>query len=135
MNGEWEAGTTPWIRQRQPERSWNHVKDNTVQCYFCGQMTAKRSTTDHDQDTGRVELYCQSDLCDAREMVVLVRRDGAGATWRADSRALAALDEGRLDIDEVLRQTSSEDMFLTFSEVARDRSEETVQRRTAHPQG
>jgi hypothetical protein len=71
------------------------------QCYFCGGQTVTRSVSDIADDTGRIDLYCDNPDCDAREIAVIVCRDGHGAWGRADVRALAAIDEGRLDIESV----------------------------------
>ncbi|MFB6489617.1 hypothetical protein P2A57_24370 [Xanthomonas perforans] len=49
------------------------------------------SLGDEPSDNKRVEVYCDSQSCEAREVIVLVRR-GDGANMRADVRALAALD-------------------------------------------
>lgn len=83
----WDAGTAPWAR-RSLEAS------ETVPCYFCGGQTAVVSFGDVSDDKGRLELYCENQLCDAREVVVLVGRDGADAFLRADVRALRAIDQG-----------------------------------------
>lgn len=82
---EWEAGETPWARQGA-ER---------LPCYFCGGHTAILSSGDRPDDPGRLELYCDNQMCDAREVVVLVKRDGAGAPERADVRALREVDRPR----------------------------------------
>ncbi|MFB7977278.1 hypothetical protein [Streptomyces vinaceus] len=85
---EWEAGTEPWAR-RVPQSD-----HKALPCYFCGGRTAMRAHGDLPDDAGRLELYCDNQMCDAREMVVLVLRDGAGAHDRADVRALRVIDEG-----------------------------------------
>jgi hypothetical protein len=82
---EWESGAAPWIRQ-QP-------RGTKVLCYFCGQATAIVSMGDRNQDTGRVQVYCDNHACAARETEVLVIRDGARARLRADVRALKAIDD------------------------------------------
>ncbi|MGY2084870.1 hypothetical protein [Blastococcus sp. SYSU DS0539] len=61
-------------------------------CYFCGRDTVRISHADLHADTGRVQLYCDNTHCAAREVTVLVERDGVGAGRRADVRALRALD-------------------------------------------
>ncbi|MFB8181533.1 hypothetical protein ACFC8N_37040 [Streptomyces sp. NPDC055966] len=86
--GDWESGTTPWAR-RLPD-----AEQKALPCYFCGERTAMTSWGDLPDDTGRLEVYCDNELCDAREVVVLVQRDGAGAHDRADVRALRAIDTG-----------------------------------------
>ncbi|WP_329376252.1 hypothetical protein [Streptomyces sp. NBC_01483] len=97
MDNEWEAGTTPWLRQQQTTASWG-PESSPVQCMFCGGKTLKRSASDREQDPGRLELYCDNQFCDAREMVLLVRRDGADAIFRADVKALNLIDNGTLDV-------------------------------------
>ncbi|MEU3295754.1 hypothetical protein ABZ722_25760 [Streptomyces longwoodensis] len=82
---EWEAGEAPWARQ-----GTEHLP-----CYFCGGRTAILSSGDRPDDPGRLELYCDNQMCDAREVVVLVKRDGAGAPDRADVRALREVDRPR----------------------------------------
>lgn len=62
-------------------------------CPFCGQASAKRSYGDEEADTGRLELYCTNDNCQAREITVLVMRDSYQAHTRADVRILHAIDE------------------------------------------
>jgi hypothetical protein len=97
MRNEWDAGATPWLRQHQTTAGYGD-QQQPVQCMFCGAQTIKRSASDRDQDTGRIELYCDNQLCDAREMVLLVKRDGAGSIFRADVRALHLVDDGTLDV-------------------------------------
>ena len=81
----WVAGETPWVRRTGAQR--RHFR-----CMFCGDETAILSANDHIGDYGRVEVYCDSPECDAREVVLLIRR-GEGANRRADVRALAAVDK------------------------------------------
>lgn len=97
MSLNWNAGDQPWLRRHQPEAGYGSAPD-PVQCMFCGGKTLKRSATDHPKDPGRLELYCDNELCDAREMVLLVVRDGARAHLRSDVRALRLIDSGELDI-------------------------------------
>jgi hypothetical protein len=61
-------------------------------CYFCGSNVAKLSSGDRPDDPGRLELYCENQECDAREVAILVLRDGTGAPERADVRALREVD-------------------------------------------
>ncbi|MGC9670936.1 hypothetical protein ACNTMW_30865 [Planosporangium sp. 12N6] len=61
-------------------------------CYFCGTQMLRRSYGDREQDPFRVELYCDNPDCEAREIIVLVRR-GLGTHLRADVRALRDLDD------------------------------------------
>lgn len=97
MSGEWKAGGKPWLRRRQPETTYGH-EPKAVQCMFCGEQTVKRSASDRPQDPGRLELYCDNGRCEAREMTLLVKRDGAGANQRADVKALNLIDDGSLDV-------------------------------------
>ncbi|MFJ7909723.1 hypothetical protein [Kitasatospora sp. NPDC096204] len=106
----WDTGTTPWLRRAQAEQQPSGQKK--VQCLFCGAQTAILSTGDLDGDQGRVEVYCDNGRCDAREVIMLVRRDGAHARWRADVRTLEAIDDGRLNVDEALPQSEG---FKTYS--------------------
>ncbi|MFJ6993857.1 hypothetical protein [Streptomyces sp. NPDC003090] len=78
---EGEAGETPWARQ-----GTKHLP-----CYFCGGHTAILSSGDRPDDPGRLEVYCDNQMCDAREVVALGKRDGAAASDRADVRALGGL--------------------------------------------
>ncbi|MBZ6211615.1 hypothetical protein KVH31_34535 [Streptomyces olivaceus] len=116
MPNEWEAGATPWLRRHQPEATYGH-EPNPVQCLFCGGQTVKRSSSDDDEDPGRIELYCDNGSCDAREMVLLVRRDGEKADLRADVMALRMVDEGSLDVNSAYPRK-----FRTYSwtEMARE---------------
>lgn len=87
----WSSGQKPWIRAALPGEALN--AQGYAQCYFCGAQTAKLSAGDLSGDTGRVEVYCNNSNCDAREVAVIVVRDGHGAGDRADVRVLRALDE------------------------------------------
>lgn len=111
MSEEWNAEGEPWLRRHQPEATYAH-EPKSVQCLFCGSQTLKRSASDRSQDPGRLELYCDNGRCDAREMVLLVRRDGAGAGRRADVRALNLLDDGTLDVHTAFPpEAKSHDLF------------------------
>ncbi|MFD0207441.1 MULTISPECIES: hypothetical protein [Saccharothrix] len=82
----WDSGTRPWIRGLADE--------TPVLCYFCGEQTAIVSMEDRLDDTGRVELYCRNTDCDARDITVLVMRDGTRETaQRADVRVLRMIDD------------------------------------------
>ncbi len=89
----WSAGDEPWIR-RQSRLGAGSATDNGggAQCYFCGENTLKRSFGDLSADAGRVGVYCDNSDCDAREITVVVDRDGAGAGSRADVRTLQYLE-------------------------------------------
>ncbi|MER7834125.1 hypothetical protein [Streptomyces sp. NPDC095602] len=88
---EGEAGETPWARQ-----GTKHLP-----CYFCGGHTAILSSGDRPDAPGRLEVYCDNQMCDAREVVVLVKRDGAAVSDLADVRALGEVDRPR-ETPEVL---------------------------------
>lgn len=128
MSNEWEAGATPWLRRHQPKTTWAS-EPNPVQCMFCGGQTIKRSESDRDDDPGRIELYCDNGSCDAREIVLLVKRDGANAFSRADVRALGLIDNGTLDV-----HTAFPPQFKssTLSELMADYGKDT-ERRTRQP--
>jgi hypothetical protein len=80
----WIAGETPWIRRDLSQNRY-------TRCPFCGEESAILSVSVRSADYGRVEIYCDSPECDAREIIILVRR-GEGAHQRADVRALRAVD-------------------------------------------
>ncbi|MWV58725.1 hypothetical protein [Rathayibacter sp. VKM Ac-2754] len=86
----WQVGETPWVRSALVGPAAN--SPGYAQCYFCGQMTAKLSESDVEADTGRVDVYCNNTWCEARETTVLILRDGAAASDRADTRMPAAID-------------------------------------------
>lgn len=136
MENAWESGTTPWLRREQPKTTWG-TESQPAQCMFCGARTVKRSGHDKAADHGRLELYCDNGDCDAREVIVLVRRDGGDAVDRADVRALAALDQGLLDIDEVeasgREETSAVLPTLGYVDLMSRKPGPTVERRTALP--
>lgn len=75
----WAHGTAPWIRSgRDP-----------ITCYLCGETTMIRSSGDEEADSGRVQVYCRNLRCDAREVELIVLRDGTSATLRrADAQVL-----------------------------------------------
>jgi hypothetical protein len=92
-SGNWDAGTQPWVRQVAPSGySASAAHGQGVRCYFCGHDTAKISGADVQNDTGRVEVYCDNTDCDARTVTILVEKDGGGAGQRADVRALHVID-------------------------------------------
>lgn len=131
MNNEWEAGATPWLRRHQTDKTWS-IEARSVQCMFCGADTIKRSTSDRDEDPGRIELYCDNQSCDAREMVLLVRRDGADAIFRADVRALKLIDDGTLDVHAAFPpQVKS----YTMAELLVDRPDVVERRRRRSERG
>jgi len=90
-DGGWESGDEPWIRRELTGDAFG--ARGYAQCYFCGEHTAKLSGTDLRSDSGRVEVYCDNGDCDAREVTVIVTRDGNRADMRADVRILRALDD------------------------------------------
>ncbi|MFE2755654.1 hypothetical protein ACFXGA_27005 [Actinosynnema sp. NPDC059335] len=101
-------------------------------CYFCGEFSAIVSLHDRAADVGRVEVYCTNSDCEAREMTVLVMKDGTRETAeRSDVRVLRMIDDpsrpGRLrarrrGVPEV-SEASAEDEWLV------DDSDEVVARR------
>lgn len=71
----------PWLRRM--------VRENSASCYFCGDDTLIRSGGDLPVDHRRVEVYCDNDQCDAREIEVIVVDDGTEDTAaRTDVRIL-----------------------------------------------
>lgn len=129
MELEWESGSTPWLRRVQAEQGRKRV-----QCFFCGADAAILSDRDLEGDHGRIEVYCDNGMCDAREVIVLVRRDGARARWRADVRALEGIDDERLSVDDAL-PPSGEFKVRSFMEVyeADSRDSDIVALRSAQP--
>ncbi|MEU2769801.1 MULTISPECIES: hypothetical protein [Streptomyces] len=111
MPNEWETGAMPWLRRHQPETTFTN-EPNPVRCMFCGADSIKRSQMDRSEDTGRIELYCDNGLCEAREIVLLVKRDGAGAGSRADVRALNLIDKGILDVHATFPRQSESYTFV-----------------------
>ncbi|MFJ5657486.1 hypothetical protein ACIQD5_29700 [Streptomyces microflavus] len=77
------------------ETEWVAGEVPSLPCYFCGGRTAILGSGDRPDDPGRLEVYCDNPMCDAREIAVLVKRDGAGAPDRADVRALREVDRPR----------------------------------------
>ena len=76
------AQSIPWLRRVRRESS--------ASCYFCGVDTLIRSAGDLSIDHRRVQVYCDNDRCDAREIEVLVVDDGTENTSaRTDVRILA----------------------------------------------
>jgi hypothetical protein len=68
-------------------------------CPFCGQSSLLLSNVDLGIDTERVEVYCDNARCDAREIILLIRR-GEGTHDRADVQALRAVDDGTTEEQE-----------------------------------
>lgn len=102
---QWEAGTQPWVRREGHARN-GHGYEGTgfATCYFCGHQTAKLSGGDVFADTARIEVYCDSQVCEAREVTILVTRDGSSRTLdRADVRVLRAIDGNKMVDDGELR--------------------------------
>lgn len=93
MVNEWGAGTAPWLR-RQMVNDDDAVAD-AMPCPFCGGRTLIRSLNDLRKDNVRMELYCDSQMCDARAITIMVKSDGTAETAeRPDLRALEAIDSG-----------------------------------------
>lgn len=129
MSGRrWDAGWQPYARAGQP--------DQRVQCYFCGEMTAIISNGDNAEDAGRVEVYCLNSQCDAREVIVLVARDGHGCGYRADVRALDEIDKSPELRQEDREREARGDRFVNVGAVIDDlndpeRDRKMVARRTS----
>lgn len=90
---EWSAGGTPWLRALQ-SATFGEPGVGYAVCLFCGAPALKLSMSDVDVDHGRLTVYCDNSNCDAREIEVLVTRDGGNALRRCDVRALTAIDAG-----------------------------------------
>lgn len=73
----------PWARRGR--------HDIAAPCFFCGNDDSLiRSSGDLRPDRRRVQVYCDNDQCDAREIEVIVVEDGTEATAeRTDVRILA----------------------------------------------
>lgn len=85
---DWIHGSAPWIRRRVG----SPTGPEAITCYLCGQSTMIRSLGDVENDHGRVQLYCDNPHCAAREVELIVLRDGNSATLRrADVEALEAI--------------------------------------------
>lgn len=98
---EWQPDEQPWARTAgatQPGRGMEG--GGYLTCPFCGQLSAKRSYGDEPADTGRLELYCTNEDCQAREITVLVMKDSYQAHTRADVRLLRAIDAGTTTFTE-----------------------------------
>jgi hypothetical protein len=99
MKNEWTPDDQPWARLAgAAEPGGGTESTGYLRCLFCGSKSAKRSYDDSPKDTGRIELYCTNENCEAREITVLVMKDTYQAHTRADVRLLAALDRGQTDI-------------------------------------
>lgn len=85
---DWSHGSTPWIRRRVGSPAGSEA----ITCYLCGSSTMMRSWGDLADDHGRVQLYCDNPDCAAREVDLIVLRDGHPDTLRrADVQALDAI--------------------------------------------
>jgi hypothetical protein len=84
MDG-FRIGEIPWARRQS----------QGLTCPFCGDPSVRVSMNDLDSDPVRLELYCDSEHCDAREFVVLLLRGNLRQDLaRADVAALRAVDDG-----------------------------------------
>lgn len=91
FKNEWNAGDVPWVRETLEGSAFG--SSGYAQCYFCGELSVKLSVGDLSSDSGRVEVYCDNGNCDAREVTVIVTRDGHRSDRRADVRILEAVDQ------------------------------------------
>lgn len=89
MPPRYSVGEQPAIRQQADDRG--HIDGHP--CPFCGSKTLLQSRGDLASDTERVEVYCNNTLCDAREVIILIRR-GERTDERADVQALTTVDRG-----------------------------------------
>jgi hypothetical protein len=95
----WEAGSLPWLRALQ-SATFEEPGVGYATCLFCGAESLKLSVSDLADDAGRLTVYCDNMDCEAREIEVLVTRDGGKASRRADVRALRAVDAGTATREE-----------------------------------
>ncbi len=97
MSGEWNAEDRqqPWAR-RVARKVGDDRQIEGMRCPFCGNTQLLLGYADIAEDHERLDLYCNASGCDAREMVILVTRDGThGNAARGDVQALNAIDSGR----------------------------------------
>jgi hypothetical protein len=87
-----EHRMTTWTEGKQPAARGNGKRT----CPFCGAVTLSTSYGDIPQDTRRLEFYCHSNECEAREIVVVAERTHPGRTQRADVEVLRDVDTGAL---------------------------------------
>lgn len=75
------AGSTP---PRTPDQvPWIRGLDDDhepARCFFCGHTALKLSSGDLRVDPRRVQVYCDNDRCDAREVEVIVMTDATEST-------------------------------------------------------
>lgn len=123
MDATWDAGTQPFLRQH---KGINADLAAAMPCPFCGGNTLKWSTSEVPIDPGRLELYCDNQMCDARVINIMVLRDGTPETAdRPDVRALEAIDTGHY--------APAPPRVQSLAEIARDRGlehAEILKRRT-----
>lgn len=128
MNAGWGPDEAPYARTAGQSRPQGGKEGaGYLTCYFCGEISVKRSYGDFPEDNGRLELYCTNQNCEAREVAVIVLKDAIGAHRRADVRVLHALDEG---VSEIGQQVGPE--FFTLGELNELRRDSPVGRRTEH---
>ncbi|MGV9748371.1 hypothetical protein ACWDTG_26250 [Rhodococcus zopfii] len=85
---DWTHWSSPWIRRI----AGSSTGPEAITCYLCGNSTMIRAFGDVKDDHGRVELYCDNPDCAAREVELIVMRDGHSATFRrADVEALESI--------------------------------------------
>ena len=115
----WGEDETPALRKELTP------KGSTTLCPFCGGKTAILSDYDHAEDTGRLELYCLSDGCEAREFTI-IRLRGESASGRADVRALRELDystenaPATVTLGELFKDRNLEDEAILARRLSRD---------------
>lgn len=117
MEQGWGPDEVPWARRAgsaQPDQG--REGPGYLYCYFCGERSVKRSYGDKDDDTGRLELYCTNDNCEAREMTIIVLKDAIQAHRRADVRILEALDA---DIHELVPLADTVPQLRTLGDLMR----------------
>ncbi len=128
MTTGWGPDEAPWARREGAHRpEQGQEGPGYLDCYFCGNKSVKRSYGDIASDTGRLELYCTSEYCEAREMTVIVLKDTLQAHHRADVRLLHALDD---DVHELATLDDDHIPLRTLGEVMNAPEPPLVERRT-----
>lgn len=101
---------------------------DALTCPYCGADNVLLSLGDIADDTVQIELYCDNDMCDVREFVIVAKRGIGLHRNRADVRALNVVDDGtydeqraagyELELDERGRVTSRSAMLGNLDDPA-----------------
>lgn len=109
MPKSWQPGDPLWAR--------NHP--GSMPCPYCGELTLIVSMMDIVGDDLRVELYCSSDLCEARSFAIVLMSHYGMA--RADTQALHAVDQGNDPAEEDILSPASVARFANREDVVLER--------------